>query len=300
MTGIAVDDFASSRYSGRAYVAWDRLQNGNGPVMLAHSDDEGATWSAPVQVTPLGVSGLAPQPLVQPNGTVIVYYAWPSALSEMIQTSSDGGSSFGLPSLVNVFTGSDPSGMRTGAGQGIGDATIDPMTGTAYIVWADLRGDNHAVNGIDMSRSTDDGLTWSQPIVLSNTTADAIDRFTPGVGAFGGVVAATWYHLYTDPSGTTHLNRGFSFSTDGGTTWSKALMIVCKKLHLSIDLSHAAVVEGLRFLGDYQSTVTTTTAGHPAWTVASPSTSTYNQGTWTATMQYTGSRGGAADPGPVC
>src|SRR6266516_155150 len=53
---VAVDNSPSSAHFGRVYVNWAVFCNscsGNGNVKLyvAHSDDEGRTWSAPVQVS---------------------------------------------------------------------------------------------------------------------------------------------------------------------------------------------------------------------------------------------------------
>src|SRR6266516_5366479 len=53
---VAVDESPSSAHFGRVYVNWAVFCNscsGNGNVKLyvAHSDDEGRTWSAPVQVS---------------------------------------------------------------------------------------------------------------------------------------------------------------------------------------------------------------------------------------------------------
>jgi hypothetical protein len=54
-----------------------------------------------------------------------------------------------------------------------------------------------------------------------------------------------------------------------------------------MNLHHAATVDGRYFLGDYQSLLTTSVEGHPVWTVSrSDSQRTYDQATWTATMEY--------------
>ena len=52
MVDLAVDS-AMARIVGRLYVVWQDHQDnpfGDDLIMLAHSDDGGLTWSAPVKV----------------------------------------------------------------------------------------------------------------------------------------------------------------------------------------------------------------------------------------------------------
>jgi len=287
MPGIAVDTFPASPFFGRIYVAWDEIAGSGQPLELISSDNGGVTWSAPVQVTPDGVKAIAPTPMVQPNGNLTIYYSQPSARLETVQTSSNGGASFAAPVVVHDFVSTEMPGMFTGNALGIGDAAVDPTTGNLFVLWADTRYDKWHLNGIMMETSTDGGQTWRGPSLLSGATDNPIDRATPGVGAYGGFVAATWFHRYDDPTGGIHLNRGFTFSADAGATWSKVRMIGCHKRNLSIDVPDAATVGGQAFLGVYQSVLTTPAEGHPLWTVSlPPKTDPHLQGTWTATMEY--------------
>ncbi len=292
MTGIAVDTFPASPFFGRIYVVWDRIEPTGQPVMVASSPDGGATWSPPVQVTPAGVSGTAPTPLVQPNGDLTVYYPQPAAQVETVQTSPDGGATFGAPVTVSSFDAADPPGFLAGNGQGMGDAAVDPVTGDLYVVWPDRRYDNWGLNAIVMSKSTDGGATWVGPLLLSGAPVNPIDRFTPGIGAYGGYVAVTWYHLFHDSYGNLSLNRGFTYSGTNGATWSKALLIGCHRRPLEFDLTEAAQIGGLYFFGNYQSVVTTPAESHPVWTVSSAASTDYNQVAWTATMRFVQSRDG--------
>jgi hypothetical protein len=297
MTGIAVDTFPSSPYFGRIYVVWDVIKTSGQPIMLAYSSDGGATWSGPVQVSPDGVSGVAPTPLVQPDGKLTVYYPQPAASLETVQTSANGGASFAAPVTVYSFDAADPPGILAGNAQGIGDAAVDPTNGDLYVVWPDRRFDPWGMNAVVMSLSTDGGVTWQGPLLLSGHPISPIDRFTPGIGAFGGFVAVTWYHWSQGASGV-RLNRGFTYSSNGGRAWSKTLEIDCGHSSLDIDLDYSALVNGLHYFGFYQSVVTTPTDAHPVWTVASAADTSYYQVEWTATMTYLRDGSRSAPPRP--
>jgi hypothetical protein len=65
---ITCDTWASSPYYGNCYTEWDDSR-----MTMSTSTDGGLTWGPPLMPvgTPSGVGG---QPVVQPNGTVVVSY----------------------------------------------------------------------------------------------------------------------------------------------------------------------------------------------------------------------------------
>ena len=65
---IVCDNMAASPFYGNCYTEWD--DTGDGNRQHDRSTDGGLTWGAPV--APAGATGLGGQPVVQPNGTVIV------------------------------------------------------------------------------------------------------------------------------------------------------------------------------------------------------------------------------------
>jgi hypothetical protein len=74
-------------------------------------------------------------------------------------------------------------------------------------VWASTVFGNGSNYGVAVSRSIDNGVTWSTPIAIENNTGSPTPRVAYGQGAF----VATWL--------TTSGPR-VSRSTDGGVTWS--------------------------------------------------------------------------------
>jgi hypothetical protein len=83
---ITCDNTPSSPHYGNCYTEWDEPGLGD-LVFMSTSSDGGKTWSAGMNSQD-GVAGLGGQPLVQPNGTVVVPL---STLSSMVAFSSTNG-----------------------------------------------------------------------------------------------------------------------------------------------------------------------------------------------------------------
>src|SRR5205085_2456674 len=189
---LVCDDTSTSAYYGHCYVEWDINSSGN-LVQMSTSSDGGATWSAG-QATQDNVSGLGGQPLVQPNGTVIVPFL-SSNSSIAAFTSTNGGASWSSSVTIASQTDHQVATIRT---EPLPSAEIDGA-GKAYVVWQDCRFESGCnANDIVMSTSTD-GKTWS---AVQRIPADAVDssvdHFIPG--------------LAVDPStsgGTAHLALTF-------------------------------------------------------------------------------------------
>src|SRR5205085_4253038 len=68
---IVCDETASSPYYGHCYVEWDNSKL-NGRILMSTSTDGGNTWGSSNSPQNQSFSALGGQPLVQPNGNVIV------------------------------------------------------------------------------------------------------------------------------------------------------------------------------------------------------------------------------------
>src|SRR6266699_3530555 len=116
---VAVDHFSSSPHFGRVYLNWAVFCNtcsGNGNVKLyvAHSDDEGRTWSQAVQVSaannnfPQGFRETG-QMAVSSNGTVEAFWTENADSTKLpslqvVATSTDGGQTFTKPITIVQVT----------------------------------------------------------------------------------------------------------------------------------------------------------------------------------------------------
>ncbi|HEY4020693.1 MAG TPA: putative Ig domain-containing protein [Pseudonocardiaceae bacterium] len=223
---------ASPNY-GHCYTEYDDANAGDAEHMRT-STDGGQTWGA--ELSPAdGPSGLGGQPVVQPNGTVIVPFSSASSNAERAFVSTDGGSSWG--SSVQIATvshhtvaglESDSAARDTLRESTLPSAEID-AAGKAYVAWSDCSFRSGCPsNDIILSTSTD-GTTWSTPFrVPIDAVSSTADHFTPGIGVDPSSSGATarigltyYYYPQANCTDTTcQLDAGYISSADSGTTWT--------------------------------------------------------------------------------
>ena len=126
---IVCDNTAGSPFYGHCYVQWDNHSQGN-VIYMSTSTDGGLTWG-PAKTTSERAAGIGGQPVVQPNGTVVVPLdnAYESAGGAF--TSTDGGVSWGNVTTITAITAHTVAGgLRSGP---LPSAAIDG-SGTVYVV----------------------------------------------------------------------------------------------------------------------------------------------------------------------
>jgi hypothetical protein len=221
---ITCDNTPTSPHYGNCYMEWD--DNGNSNLMhMSTSSDGGLTWSAGAGIA--GANGLGGQPLVQPNGKVIVPFLGNAPVIQSF-SSSDGGATWG--GVVQVAAVSDHAvagGLRSDA---LPSAQED-AAGNIYVIWQDCRfRTNCASNDLVMSTSAD-GTTWTTPARIPiDPTTSTVDHFIPGLGIDPATAGGTahlgltyYYYPQVNCTATTcALYAGFISSLDGGSTWSAA------------------------------------------------------------------------------
>lgn len=251
-TWIACDNSTLSPYYGHCYAEWDNNSGGN-IIQMSTSTDGGQTWGPP-RATANSASGLGGQPLVQPNGRVIVpTSANQSGVLSFIST--DGGGSWS--SSVTVANGTDHSvagNLRTSL---LPSAEIDPQ-GKVYVVWQDCRFRSGCTsNDIVMSTSTD-GLTWSAVTRIPiDPTTSTVDHFIPGIAISKikstplAQIGLTYYYypVASCTSSTCQLSVGFISSLDGGATWSTPVAVAGPMTPTWLPLTNQGYM-----VGDYIST----------------------------------------------
>jgi hypothetical protein len=223
---IVCDDTSTSPYYGNCYIEADNTSQGNAELM-ATSSDGGQTWGA--AKNPAGSpSGLGGQPLVQPNGTVIVPFSTNGSAVEAF-TSTNGGSSWGSVNTVSSISAHTVNGSLRD-GEGLPSAEID-ASGKVYVAWQDCRFRSGCpANDIVMSTSTN-GTSWSAVTrVPIDATTSTDDHFIPGLGVDRTTSGSTaklglYYYFYPTANCTTstcQMSVGYISSADGGSTWSAA------------------------------------------------------------------------------
>ncbi|WP_225095801.1 exo-alpha-sialidase [Streptomyces sp. CoH27] len=253
---IVCDNSTSSPYYGTCYVEVDITSSGNA-VVMSHSTDGGATWSAPAAPSG-GPSGLGGQPLVQPNGTVVVPYS-ANGSSVNAFNSTNGGSSWSTSTLIaNVSSHAVAGNLRDG--EGLPSAEID-ASGKIYVAWQDCRFRTGCpANDIVYATSTN-GTSWSAVTrVPIDATTSGVDHFIPGIGvdhATAGTTAKIGLYYYFYPNAnctasTCQLEVGYISSANGGSTWSSPATVAGP-----MSLSQIASSTQGSMVGDYLSTSVT-------------------------------------------
>jgi len=240
---LTCDNGATSPFRGRCYLEYTDDQANT--TVSQYSTDGGMTWSTPVRA---GAILVGTQPVVQPNGTLVVVagdYRDDEALSgSMIALrSTDGGATF-TRFTASDLQASDNSPLRAAS---LPSVAAD-ANGTLYAVWADCRfRSGCAANDIVLSTSTD-GMTWTAPTrVTSGSSA-----FIPGLAADPlrpGGLAVVYAHYYgpCEARGPCLLGMSFTQSRDGGNTWSAPQRLDAQPF----STNWLPRAEGGRMVGDY-------------------------------------------------
>src|SRR6266568_564273 len=265
-------------HAGTAYVVWDRLKAPShspdadlrahafrGPSWFSKTTDGGKTWTGTRAIFDPGQNSQTIGNVVVVDPRTGVLYDFfeqfqttgspkftPRGLSVDFISSSDGGNTWSQPTAVsaqqtpNDFA-TDGTLLRTGAG--LPSVAIDASTGQLYVVWEDARFTGGAVDQDVISTSTDGGVTWSAPTVVSKTPS-SIPAFTTTVAVnSAGTVAVTYYDMRNPDGITTGLPTDYWLvtSTNHGASFDNEVRITST----SFDMSLAPNAGGL-FLGDYE------------------------------------------------
>ncbi len=186
----ACDNTPASPFYGHCYTEFDNASRRDLELMST-SADGGLSWGTPTP-TADNIHGLGGQPVVQPNGRVVVPFE-----------------GFGG---IRAFS-SDDGGATWNASVQISTRRFEPG-GTA--------------NDIVLSSSAD-GTTWS-PVsrIPLDPVGSNVDHFIPGLAvnhtsAGASTQLALTYYFDTNPScsgSTCQIQVGFASSLDNGQTWS--------------------------------------------------------------------------------
>ncbi|MCX7879915.1 MAG: hypothetical protein N2517_04565 [Ignavibacteria bacterium] len=243
---FSYDGIAYLVYGGFGNISDTGIMYGENGVFLARSFDNGKTWEAHIPI----IVHLGPQtldstfedkyyitcdnsPLSPYRGNL--YVPWKrvfprdSATQIVISISTDKGSTWSVPKPIS------PRKPRTSEdttfGQSFPLATIGP-NGEVYVVWND-----GVESGIGFAKSTDGGKTFSEPRIILKYKPFGTTKYITNQGyrhTVKGKVRAEAYpsitcditsgprkgYLYLTWSADPIPNVYFSYSSDGGETWS--------------------------------------------------------------------------------
>jgi hypothetical protein len=147
-------------------IVWGDTQDNLGTVVFVRSTDQGASFTAPVDVS--RSSGVAFDPEIAVDSSDGINVAWqdtaPGKSVIMFSRSTDGGETF-----------SDPKQVSTGTGAATEAAIATDSAGRLSVVWVD---DSTGSSEAFYSRSTDNGQTFSEPFNVSRFPGGDIHKPT--------------------------------------------------------------------------------------------------------------------------
>ena len=256
---MAIDRSAGRR--GRIHLVWidagsETLTGGFGagpnPIMAAHSDDAGATFSEPVGTTSrTRRRAVAPALALGPGGAVYVAYydlgddardyhglegpAWDGTWSVVMSASDDGGDHFDreeevdggvIPSerVMLVFTMPPPALTATGE---------DGLCAA----WTDAR---HGDPDAFLRCSTDRGRSWAELRRLNDDPiSSGRSQYQPRLASSpGGRIDVVFYDRRRDPANRLN-DVVVTFSTDGGATFAPNIRITTEQSNTQLGPQYA-------------------------------------------------------------
>ena len=248
---IVCDTTSTSTHYGNCYIEFDDNSLSNTLRMIT-STDGGTTWSV-ARGTSDTAHGLGGQPLVQPNGNVVVPYFADSTSQIRAFVSTNGGSSWNSSrSISSVTDHAAAGGLRT---LPLPSAEID-SSGRVYVVWQDCRfRSGCTANDIVMSKSTN-GTSWSSPTRIPiDATTSGVDHFIPGLAVDRSTSGSTahlglYYYYYPVAAcgSSCSLDVGFVSSINGGSSWGSSSQVAGP-----MTLSELAPTTQGPMVGDYMS-----------------------------------------------
>ena len=268
---IWADRNPSSPFFGRLYVSWTQFRGSvstffGEPVRVVFSDDGGKTWSKERQLSAAQNKGHGGRQgsTVRTGPDSTLYVVWEDSdvngPKQVVAVSHDGGVSFSRPiDIARVHDIQDPIPGANFRDDSFPSLAVDQSTGAVFVAWADLRS---GAGRIVVSKSSDQGLTWSTPAVVS-PAADGYAFFQGLDVAPSGRVDVGYQALKAEATGPTAYGTGnatidsfYVESTDHGTTWSASTKVT------SVSSDPAASAQNnlaRQFWGDYNTLASTST-----------------------------------------
>ena len=266
---LAVNDHPGTPNPGRLVSTWTNfLRDAAGnviasPLVAALSDDRGATWSAPIEITALGSSHQGTQPVFLPDGSLLVVHVTfidPGNAARFrieCRRSTDGGRTF--PPLgtviVPLVNGWDDPQLRDGVF--LPSVAVARNTGEVFVTFtANLAGTPRVL----VTRSCDSGATWSAPVEASDQPA-GISVMNPAIAAApdGRTVVVLFTDKRNAPGGVDFVDHYAALSFDGGASWQRNVRLSDQSSDLRLGPATARGV----MLGDYLAVAAPVQSGQP-------------------------------------
>ena len=322
---VAVDTSPSSPHFGRVYAFWAVFcnpcsGNGNVKLYLAHSDDEGRTWSSAVQVSAVANNSAqgfreTGQMTVSRAGTVEAFWTenadskkLPSL--QVVAVSTDGGQTFSAPvtiaqvtdypltgtpfDVVDLFNRVPGMSARVDC---FPHPAADPSSARVYVVWCDFSNGHGTVQGAVSS----DGVHWTSLGTIASL-AGRNTFFPQAAVSPAGTVSVTFDALTQPPpgnpwqTGVQTYNNYYVESPAGGASFTAPLRVSTASSNPD-GSSYNNLQE--QFIGDYVGIVDGPRQAYVVWTDSRNAATCPAVDTFRAQV-YAGGKPVAPNPDQAC
>jgi hypothetical protein len=278
---MAIDNNPASPYYGRIYVVWTDFSSAGGDrIWRTYSSNGGATWSAPLALSGVGVDVQGAWPAVAPNGDV--YASWvrwnpyPSGNIDIeVVRSTNGGASFSfrtrpMTNRVNPRDSADTTACGRPALNGdirylpSPQIVVGPNSNVHIVYSYDPDGFNVGdVVNVYYRRSTNGAASWGPEIRLNND-ATTRDQWFPAIAVNqNNDLVASWYDRRLNAN-NWNFDRYARISNDSGITWGPNIRVSDVSSPVSTNLPH---FDGLArcYHGDYDQLAMDANRAHVLW-----------------------------------
>ena len=196
--------------------AWNDYFTGdtrNTVIGYGWTSDGGQSWQSSRYMPPLFASSNTGDPSVTADGAgnfylgILVYSSGINTDGIYCAKSTDGGATFGAP--VKIDTGGDKDYI-----------SADPANNNLYMFWENESASSS--EAIFFSKSTNQNISWSPPLEISDATPRSQNGAAPGVGPNGEIYVA-WADF-------TNNRILFDRSLDGGATFTNPDIVVAARV----------------------------------------------------------------------
>lgn len=273
---------------GRIHLVWLKtssrpglggLPAGPNPIVTAHSDDGGRTFSEPVQISdPSRPRAVAPSvALGRDHALYVAYYdlrddavdyqglegaVWPGEWSVVVTASTDGGRHWGAGVVVD--DGLVPPGRVMLIFTMPPPALAADRSGRLFAGWWDSRNGDPDVF---LSRSPDGGRTWAAPLRLNDDgEGNGADQYLVRLSvAANGRVDAVFLDRRNDPRNLNN-DAYMTYSTDNGRTFAPNVRLTAQSSDSRIGQAYyVPSAKGLVEFGSRLAIISRPTAALAAW-----------------------------------
>ena len=259
---VTCDSHPASPHYGNCYAEWDMVNKGF-QVEMSTSTDGGKTWSAPV-ATASKFRGVGGEPVVEPNGTVVVPIPTLHGLvlhdgNLDVFTSTNGGRNWGADKGITTFHQHSLTGNLGNLRLPFFPTEGMDHAGRLYLAFPDCRFRAKCASDDMVMTTSTDGTHWTAvtriPIAPVTSTVDvwggglAVDPSTSGTSARLGLY---YYYFPKLPCtvSTCRVFLGYTSSANGGAAWSTPKVIAGPMKLTQFGDSFPGVHDG-GFAGDY-------------------------------------------------